>query len=212
MGQLNYDITIQSPESNQYVDIARLHIESITTGFLSTLGIRVLKEIYEGIDKSKYGGILVATHRGEVVGYISYTESIINLYKDVLLEKGLILSVLLVSSVIKFSVIKKIFETIVYPFNKLSQNRIEIKQNNDRPELLSIAIHDTMRGLGIGKKLISVLNERLKEKLIYEYYVVTLCDDINSNKFYQSCGFEKLKLFVHHKNQMVEYMKRIDKG
>jgi ribosomal protein S18 acetylase RimI-like enzyme len=185
--------------------IASLHKHSIPKGFLSSLGERFLSRLYYGISRHPQSCVLVEREsKGKVVGFISGSISISKCYKHVIMHNFASLGVPIFFKLFSFSVIKKIKETLVYArAGKVESDKIDA-------ELLSMAVSSKARGMGIGKKLISSLEDFFKEnKFTGVYKVVTSAEDERSNGFYKSAGFKFYRKFMHHENLMHEYRKNV---
>lgn len=186
--------------------IAQLHADSIKDGFLSKLGISFLKELYWTINKQHGSCVLVYQTDNKIYGFIAGTSDIGKLYKGVLLVNWYRFIIPLIRLVINPKSLIMIMETVFYGFRK------EKSENNAAQlssELLSISVHNSHRGKGIGKKLVSELEQFLKDHNVSIYKVVTSAEDLKSNGFYRSCNFTLNRKFIHHGNKMNEYVKKI---
>lgn len=185
--------------------IANLHKDSITAGFLSTLGNDFLSLLYREINNSDKSFVLIAEVEGQVVSFVAGTLNVQGLYKNVLLKNWLKFSVIIFKTIFSIVNIKRIYETIYYG--------IKNEEDNDRPcigaELLAIAVDASMRGKGIGKQLITELEKIYRQNDVKIYKVVTWSKDQMANAFYTSCGFRFNRDFLHHGNLMNEYVKEI---
>lgn len=190
--------------------LAKLHRDSITEGFLSTLGLPFLSTLYKGIAKEQNSGILVAIENEKVLGFISYSKDVKTCYKRVLFLNFLQLCFAMIPNAFKLSIYKKVFETLMYPFHKKEKaGKKNELSGSYRPELLSMAVSEDARGKGIGKMLVKAVDSKMKEMGVEGYYVVTHGVDDRSNVFYQRCGFEKVREFVNHGKPMNEYYKKL---
>jgi len=207
--------------------VARLHAQSITTGFLSTMPAKFLAKLYSAIAKSKGSFVLVAvSESGEVSGFIAGTISVKAMYKEVITSNFLPLIWYCLPKIVSIDTVKKIMETFRYGMRKKDPAEAENKdkvEGRERPvtghlsrvtsspsaELLSIAVDKTKRGAGIGKDLVAALEQYFKENGVATYKVVTFSEDVNSNAFYTKCGFTLESHFVHHGNVMNEYIKKL---
>ena len=68
--------------------IAKLHIEGINRGFISSLGIDFVTALYEAIaeNESCFG---IVSESEEVLGFVAFTKDINELYKSIIRKKGL---------------------------------------------------------------------------------------------------------------------------
>lgn len=187
-----------------YKEVAILHSSSITTGFLSILGNRFLSLLYKAIDKSPYSCLFVGKDEsGKVTGFISGALSVKKMYRWIILRYGILFFLYLLPLAFKKSFLSKILETLFYT-NKQSSN---IDHTECEAELLSMAVHESTRGTGIGSILVRRLDEYFVDSDIAEYKVVTFSEDKVSNGFYVKSGFKLFTQFTHHGNIMNEYLK-----
>lgn len=205
MHTINDNITIRNADFRDFPSIAQLHITSIKTGFLSTLGVLFLTKLYSAINNEKGSMILVAEAEKSVIGFIAGTINTKSLYKKILFKNWLQFVIPLLKFLFNLRIYPKIVETIIYGFKKHGQTSHEICE----AELLSIAIADSRRGNGIGKRLVEALEKYFKENGINQYKVVTFSEDEQANRFYISCNFSNSCQFVHHDNKMNQYKKNL---
>jgi ribosomal protein S18 acetylase RimI-like enzyme len=185
--------------------IAKLHVESIKTGFLSKLGIPFLVELYKAIQKQDGSCVLVAETDNRIYGFIAGTTNISNLYKRVLLNNWYRLLIPGLRFVINFKFYSLFFETIFYGLKKEEYETEDLCSS----ELLSIAVDENIRGKGIGKALVDELEKFFILNSISKYRVVTFSKDPKANSFYRSCQFSIESQFIHHGNVMNKYTKQI---
>jgi ribosomal protein S18 acetylase RimI-like enzyme len=219
---MNMKIIKADPNSNHFQQVAHLHSDGITEGFLSTLGISFLTVLYSGISQAQNSGVFIAVEvEGEVdgdlvsplkvLGFIAYSQDVKTCYKQVLLSKIFPLSIAMIVNIFKLTIYKKVFETLLYPFQHKNNNgkAQEVKKIDKlHPELLSMAVNKDARGKGVGKLLVDAVDLAMKEMNIEGYYVVTHGIDERSNGFYQKCGFTKIREFENHEKPMNEYYKK----
>lgn len=204
---INYKII--SANEKHFKKIAELHIQGITEGFLSSLGVNFLTILYKGISNAHGSGIFVAVsekNESVVLGFISYTDNVKKCYINVIKRHFVSLSLTILPNIINLKIFKKILETLFYPFFHKPQ-KSEKHKKSVRAELLSMVIDDAYQGMGIGKNLVKKLDETMKQMDINKYYVVTYGLDIRSNSFYKSCGFVLKQEFTNHNKPMNEYVK-----
>ena len=203
------EIIITKPRDRDFAAIAKLHQDSIEEGFLSTLGVSFLSVLYKGISEAPQSGVIVAIEGGCVLGFISYTSDISKCYRWVISHRFLSLTLRLVPNIFNLAVYKKCFETLLYPFKHKAESSNDGKAQKARAELLSVAVSDLARGKGIGKMLVTAIDEKFRELGVSEYSVVTHGIDERSNQFYVKCGFQLVRSFQNHGKPMNEYWRRI---
>ena len=69
--------------------VAALHIQCISTGFISSMGIDFVTSLYEAIVKSKSSLGVVAVRNEKVIGFVAFTTNLNKLYKSIIRRKGL---------------------------------------------------------------------------------------------------------------------------
>jgi len=171
--------------------VAKLHIEGIPTGFISSLGIEFLTCLYEAIAQSKSSFGFVAEEENSILGFVAFTSNLNKLYKSVVLKKGWLFALLLASRMFSLQQIKKVFETLFYP------SRVK-KMDLPSAELLSIVIAPQSQGKGLGGQLLQKgLAECAKRKLDKVKVLVSVNNE-PANKLYLKCGFEFVGQIENH--------------
>jgi len=79
--------------------VAALHIQCISTGFISSMGIDFVTSLYDAIVKSKSSLGVVAVKNGKVIGFVAFTTNLNKLYKSIIRRKGLKFALLLAGNV-----------------------------------------------------------------------------------------------------------------
>jgi len=163
--------------------VAALHIECISTGFISSTGIDFVTSLYEAIAQSKTSFGVVAVQDNNVLGFAAFTLNINKLYKSVVWRKGLKFALLLAGQMLSIIRIKKMLETLFYP------SRIK-NMNLPSAELLSIAVASEEQRKGLAGKLIEKGLQHYKETDIDKIKVLVGVDNKAGNKLYLKYGFE----------------------
>ncbi len=171
--------------------VAALHIQCISTGFISSMGIDFVTSLYEAIVKSKSSFGVVAVRNGKVLGFAAFTTNLNKLYKSVVWRKGLIFTLLLAGNVWSFKQVKKMFETLFYPARTK-------KMNLPSAELLSIAVGPEERGKGLAGKLIEKGFQHCRKTGIDKVKVLIGADNKAGNKMYLKFGFKLIGQIVNH--------------
>lgn len=177
------DITIEVLTAQKAKDVAKLHIQGINTGFISSLGINFVAALYEAIALSKDSFAFVAQENDSVLGFVAFTTNLNKLYKSIILKKGLRFAFLLVGKMFSMRRIKKVFETLFYP------SRIK-KMNLPDAELLSIVIAPKESGKGLATTLTQKGFAECARREIEKVKVLVGADNKPANKLYLKCGFE----------------------
>jgi len=171
--------------------VAALHIQCISTGFISSMGIDFVTSLYDAIVKSKSSLGVVAVRNGKVIGFAAFTTNLNKLYKSVVWRKGLIFALLLAGNMLSRKRVKKMFETLFYPARTK-------KMNLPSAELLSIAVGPEERGKGLAGKLIEKGFQHCRKTGIDKIKVLIGADNKEGNKLYLKSGFELVGQIVNH--------------
>lgn len=205
-------LTIENPlDRFDAAAVAVLHQESIPAGFLSSLPVSFLLELYRSIAANRHGVVILAKDEecGTVIGFLAGTSDVKRMYKDIIVRKWPLFLRALLPRLVSFKTLKKIFETVTYPVFGKKQRIHSTSTVGSQAELLSIAIHPSQRNRGIGRQLIKEFESGLSASGVNSYSVVTDSKDASSNMFYKSCGFLYKHTIQLHENILTTYEKTI---
>ena len=182
---------IKTLQKDHALQVARLHIDGISTGFISSLGEKFVTALYESIAQSPHGFGLVDESDGKIVGFIAFTTNLKGLYKSILKKNIFRFGFLLFGKMFSWKTLKKIFETLFYP------SRVE-RQELPKAELLSIVVADSERGKGIAKVLIEQGLKECHHRDILEIKVLVAGFNEPANILYQKTGFDRAAQIENH--------------
>jgi ribosomal protein S18 acetylase RimI-like enzyme len=171
--------------------IAKLHIQGLSPGFISMLGCDFVTALYEAIAQNQMSFGFVAEEKGNVLGFVAFTTNLNKLYKFVVLKKGWRFALLLIGKMFSLKRIKKVFETLFYP------NRVK-KLNLPSAELLSIVVAEEGRGKKLGTQLLQKGFQECQKRRIEKVKVLVGEENIAANRLYQKCGFELVAIIESH--------------
>ncbi len=171
--------------------VAALHIQCISTGFISSMGIDFVTFLYDAIVKSKSSLGVVAVRNEKVIGFVAFTTNLNKLYKSIIRRKGLKFALLLAGNLLSLRRIKKIFETLFYP------SRIK-KMNLPVAELLSIAVAPEEQRKGLAGQLIEKGLRLYRKTGVDKVKVLIGAENKAGNKLYLKSGFELIGQIVNH--------------
>ncbi len=162
---------------------ANLHIQGISTGFISSLGISFVTTLYEAIaeDENSFG--FVAIENNKVLGFVAFTTNLSKLYKSIVLKRWLHFAFLLAGKMFSLERIKKVLETLFYP------GRIK-KMNLPSAELLSIVVTQQGQGKRVATQLVRAGLQECEKRVIDKVKVLVDAENEPANKLYLKCGFE----------------------
>jgi len=185
--------------------LAILHREGIKTGFLSTLGERFLRALYQAIPACSVGfGYVWAEADGTVLGFIACSEDTARLYKQVLRRRFFSLALALARFALRPSIIRRCFATLLYPRSTASTETALPKA-----EVLSIAVSEEARGKGVGKVLMAAALEELARRGIPSVRVAVWDGNSVANKYYVRSGYHLATTKTHHGKGMNIYVREI---
>ena len=165
--------------NQKYIDVANLHIDSIKTGFLPSLGVRFLALMYRCIDEADFSTLIVNYKDDQLVGFVSGTNGTSNLYKA-MIYYPLELFLALLPVTLNFKKIRKIINIL---------NHMSGLERADYPsaELLTICVHKNYRRQGVADDLYFRLCEYFRSELISEF-VIIVGQSLEANVFYKNQG------------------------
>jgi ribosomal protein S18 acetylase RimI-like enzyme len=188
---------------NDALQIAKLHKNRITLGFLSQQDNQFLSELYRHLIENEI--VFVAKANDLVVGFVSGTVTTSGLFKQFLLSNIPLLIKFAISNIFSVSFIKKCFETFFSPM------RMRSEEGSGLPELLSIVVDSQFAGSGTGKKLVEALDNEFITRGIKKYKVV-VGSTLDANGFYLRNGFEKAgEVEIHRGYTSYVYVKSLEK-
>lgn len=197
------EITFEVMSVEKAADIARLHIEGIKTGFISSLGIDFVTALYEAIAESDYGFGFVAEDDGKVLGFVAFTTNINKLYKSVILSEGFHFAFLLAGKMLSFKTLKKMFQTLFYPAKTK-------KMKLPSTEFLSMAIAKDARRKGLATTLMRKGFAECARRGIERVQMLVGADNEAANKLYQKCDFNLVGQTESHGVKSNIYTPRTD--
>ena len=188
-------------KTQMYLDVAKLHINSIKDGFLPSLGVKFLALLYRCIDEADFSTLIVKYKGAELIGFVSGTFGTSSLYK-LMLAHPIELTKALFMIIFNFKKIKKIIQ--IY-------NHITGKKRGKYPqaELLTLCVHPDYRRKGIANELYKKLSNFFNSKSIFEF-VIVVGQSLKANSFYINQG-AKLKdtIQVHSKQNSNIFIQKI---
>jgi len=171
--------------------VAALHIQCISTGFISSMGIDFVTSLYEAIVQSQSSFGVIAVRNEKVIGFAAFTTNLKKLYKSVVWIKGGKFALLLAGNMLSLRRIKNIFETLFYPARTK-------KMNLPSAELLSIAVGPEERGKGLASQLIKKGFQYCRKTGVDKVKVLIGADNKPGNKLYLKSGFESVGQIINH--------------
>lgn len=176
--------------------IVNIHIDAFDGFFLATLGAVFLKFYYTCFISNTQTVTMIAEEEGIVLGFSASSKMCKNfnskLIKSNLFEFGILSIKLLCTSP----------KSLIRLMKNLTKKDCGFEDNEEYAELYSIGVNKDAQGRGIGKKLLSSLEQVMKEEGVQR---LSLTTDYYNNEstvgFYHSMGYETLYEFVTYPNR-----------
>jgi ribosomal protein S18 acetylase RimI-like enzyme len=170
---------------------ARLHRNGIPTGFLSSLGLPFLRELYRAIPICSAGfGYVWAEGGPEILGFVACAQRTGQLYKQVLLRRGPFLLISVSRFLVRPAAVRRMLQTLRYPAAAPS----------DLPaaEVLASAVARRARGRGVGRALLKAALAGLAARGCAAARVAVWDRNEGANAFYRRCCFALAHTRTHH--------------
>ena len=180
-------------DKNDALAIAQIHKNEIHKGFLSTLKLVFLKNLYSAIIESEYSFCIIAKEENAVVGFMSGVTNINKLYSYFLKKYFFQSVVLILQKIFSISFLRKIFETLLYPVKE---------KKLPHAELLTMAVSYQFQGQGIAGKMFSEFISEMKKRNIKSFKVLVGEELSPAIHFYEKNGFSFLKQVSVHSNKI----------
>lgn len=185
--------------------LAKLHLETLATSFLASLGLHFLRNLYTFLIQKER--VWVYVENNEVTGFVSFSENSSGMMKRFLFNSHFCIILLVLITIVQPANLKRLVETFQAPFkSKKAKNLISLPS----AELLSISVSPNCQASGIGSQLVKALEEYLRHNKIKHYKVVAGKELIGANKFYLKNGFVlATQIRIHGEKLSNVYIKNI---
>lgn len=201
------DIIIRRADKADLNSIVAIHQQAFPDFFLTTLGDRFLLLYYDCMCKSNQAVTLCAEWNGEIIGFAtsSYYSHGFNrtLIKKHLFKFGLMGFELLFSK-------PRAFLRLAKNLDKEAEGNTT-KDNGEYAELYSIAVKPGNQGAGIGKKLLTTIEQEVAK---HNCMISLTTDYFHNDKtigFYHSLGYQDYYVFTAYPNRkMWRMIKKLD--
>ncbi len=190
-GSEDFELNIRAATPADAAILARLHADSIDTGFLRTLGVGFLRHLYESMLRYEGATVLVATDPYGPVAFVAGVNDVGAFYGHFARTKGPVAGISAIPRLIRPSAWRKIWETARYDGD----------HQDTGSELLAMAVATTYRRRGLGGALASRLLDDLASAGIGRVKVVVGADNSGAQKLYESVGFVAMDTIEVHRGE-----------
>ena len=184
-----------------YQDAASLHIASIPSGFLPTLGLKFLSLMYRCIDEAASTILITKYNDDQLVGFVTGSVGTSSLYRS-MLSHPFVLVFALFPVVFRIKKVRKVFSL-------LSHSSGSVRASYPAPELLTICVNSSFRRQGIADELYFKLCNDFKSKSVNEF-VIIVGKALDANRFYLKQGATVVgQLQVHAGSDSNVFIQRV---
>ena len=176
--------------------LARMHMDSIPTGFLPRLGDRFMRVLYRALITWKDATVLVADVGFGPVGFVAGVVDTRAFYRHFIQRYGLPAVGTALPALTRWSTIRRARETARYG----STNDAE------GGELLSMAVDPERRGRGIGSRLGTAFLEDMQRRGLRSVTVVVGAENRTAIRAYERLGFLRRSTMQIHPGEPSEVM------
>ncbi len=188
-----------------YHQVARLHAANLDQGFLATMGLNFLAEMYRAIDQCPQAVLIVKYEQGKVIGFTAGVAGPVSVVYRRMMRRFLIWSLRLFPVLLTPSRFRRVREILRYA--KKGPERTDLPT----AELLSIAVDPAYRGKGIAEAMYTDLIAYFKQRQIAEFKIIVGGKLDSAHKFYQRMGAQPLtELELHEGAKSVVYVQTVN--
>ena len=175
--------------SQIYLDVAKLHIDSVKTGFLPSLGVKFLALMYRCIDEENFSTLILKYKGYKLVGFVAGTLGTSSLLRAIL-HHPIDLTLALIPLIFNLKKIKKMI-------NIWSHMSGSERNKYPKAELLTICVQQDYRRQGIAIDLYRKLSLYFQSSSISEFIII-VGQSLKANSFYINQGADLVgELQVH---------------
>lgn len=172
---------------------ARLHVTSIEEGFLTRLGTRFLTRLYRRVARDDESFLLVDDDgSGRLVGMIAGSENVPALYKRFARRDGLVAATVAAPRLLVNA--PRVLETWRY-----GGEHGDADVSLPTAELLSLAVEESARGRGIGRRLVAALNDEFARRGTSAVKVVAAAQNVAAIALYRDAGYRDAATIEVHR-------------
>ncbi|MBI2028537.1 MAG: GNAT family N-acetyltransferase [Candidatus Levybacteria bacterium] len=192
---------LRKAKKSETSSLAKIHYFELYSDFLSSLGEKFLRLLYEDL-LGEDTHIYVVSYGDGIQGFVAGSKDFNSVFKKIIIKNFIKYSFMLLPRVLYSPfILKKIFETLFY----IKKEGKSVPQ----AELIAIAVSKKYHRKGFGKRLVRILEKSFLQHNVREYKVSVNADNYIANSFYSSLGFKKNHDFYLYGKKINLYTKRI---
>ena len=178
-----------------YREIARIHMQCISQGFLPALGEHFLSLLYQSLDADPNSVLFIERINGQVVGFVAGGRGARLIYRQIMKRLPIFLLALL-PSVFNPRKLKRIIEIVYFSFKK----KPTLVYPN--AELYSIAVSESARRNGVAVRLYEALKQHFVASGEDAFCIVVGGNLSTAHSFYQRMGCVPIGQVSVHEGQV----------
>jgi ribosomal protein S18 acetylase RimI-like enzyme len=187
-----------------YRQVAHLHVANLDQGFLATMGVGFLAELYRAIDKCPQSVLIVKCEQGKVVGFVSGLAAPMSVVYRRLMRRFLIWSMPLFPVLGSPARMSRVVEILRYA--KSESPHLDLPT----PELLSIVVASDCRGKGVAESMYADLIDYFRQVQVAKFKIVVGEKLLPAQRFYDRMGALPLaEMELHQGAKSVVYVQTV---
>lgn len=192
-------------DHNIHRQVALLHAACLDQGFLSSLGPKVLTQLYRAIDESPASTLHVEERDGRVVGFVAGGRGMSPIFRQ-MLRHPFALAAALMPLLLYPRKILGIIELLRHGLGQKAAPQAPLPEH----ELLSIVVAPEARGSGVADRLYNALADHFRSQSVQAFRIVVGETLAPAHRFYGRMGaVPKLRTEVHAGQGSVIYVQEI---
>ncbi len=192
-----------STPSAVFLQLGQLHVDLIHSGILEVLGAAFVGTLYQELMRGAQTVIYVAFHEGQPIGFLVGTPNLNRSLRSIGVRGGARLLAAASCHLWRPRVLRAVILTLGYFFRRSPSASPDVASveaiASTRAEVLAIAVSTEAQGRGIGKALVAAFERDLHAcGSSGRYFVSTNAEEVGSNAFYRTAGFNLMGQKPHH--------------
>jgi len=189
----NFKIKMGQLDNEDLKAIAEFHSKFIDLGFLSQLGEKVLFYLYKSLNECDGSILIIAKKEEDLVGFVSGSTGLGLVYKHLIRHHFIGITMALAPSIFSLTKLKRILEILFY---SKQGGGVDVFPHS---ELLSLAVREDFRKIGVAKKLCQELIMQFGKDGVDGIKIIVGEELIGAQRFYEKMGAVKVGLTEVHK-------------
>jgi ribosomal protein S18 acetylase RimI-like enzyme len=184
-----------------FLQLACLHVDEISDGFLTSLGVPVITELYRAVSRCPNAFIVTANLDGRLLGFLCASTNTRLVYHHVLLRTWRPLLPLIVRHLFRRRTLVRCWETLTYPTRTTAPD-VSVA------EILNFCVADDVQRTGLGRKLFGTMETEYFRRGIRSIRIVTGAKQKKAIRFYEKIGaklFGRTEVHAHSESLIFSY-------